>query len=103
MRHEGSWAARGTSGQIAMCERGDDAEYEGAVHTPHGTVLVHSYLLRSPRAQTIRLETVIDGRVHYCWERRPFSRAVSARGLKILAGRWARQVWRGLRDEGGGE
>lgn len=85
---EGSEVVRGARGAIRHDAGGF---FDGAVHTPHGTVAVSGYV-ESGQFQTIRLETVRDGRMYYHWESRPASRVVTDRGLKILARRWATEL-----------
>lgn len=75
--------------------------YDGVVHTPHATVAVTG--CTAEKWQTVRLETVRDGRLYYHWERRPASRTLTERGLKTYARRWARELEERLRGEGGGE
>lgn len=95
--HDGSSILRGAIGALYERETDDGTRWcDGATHTPEGTVDVSS-ITRPGEWQTILLSMVVDGRLYRRWQRRPARRAVSARGLKVLAGRWARDLLRDLR------
>lgn len=89
--HEGSEVVRSVCG--ALDERTDNHGgrwLDGTVHTPAGSVEVSAFVEPDGRWQVVTFRTVVGGRLYRRWERR--RRAVTARGLKMLARRWAAEL-----------